>query len=105
MIEYITYENKQYPVRISFSALKRAKMETGRDLDQFDMEYMEPLLYFGLIAGCKADGRTMPFKREDIEYVLDECLAEFVGMLPKFFEVMTLQPGEKQKSQKGTKKN
>ena len=85
MVEYITYKGLKHPIRVSYYALKKIKEETGKDLDNFDFEFLEPLLHYALIAGYKAENLNCPFKREDIEFVLDEAMSDFIKLLPKFF--------------------
>ena len=95
MIEYITYKKKKYPVRVSYFALKHMSKETGgkmemTDIGNMDIEMYEALLFFALQAGARAADVEFKFKREEMELVLDECLMEFVGVIPKFFPK---QPG------------
>lgn len=90
MVEYITYKKKKYPVRVSYFALKHMSKETGgkmemEDIGSMDIEMYEALLFFALQAGAKASDIEFNFKREEMEMVLDECLMEFVGVIPKFF--------------------
>lgn len=92
MIEYITYKKKKYPVRISYGALKSFAAETGVEFGTADPEGKgfniadyEILLYHALRYGHKAMDQEMPFKKDDMEYILDECFMEFVALIPKFF--------------------
>lgn len=88
MIEYITYKKKQYPIRLSYLALKKFKQETGKDfekLDDNDIEIYETMLFYALESGGKAMDTPNPFKREIMEEILDECFFDFVKLVPKFF--------------------
>lgn len=86
MVEFIKYHGVQYPVRISYKVIKNLKAETGKDIGSLDdMEILEPILYHGLISGCEAEGINMPFNRNEVENILDECMFEFIKIIPKFF--------------------
>ena len=85
--EDITYKGVKWPVRISYYALKQFTKDTGvdiRDIDK-DVSYLETLLWFGLIAGCNAVDRELTLKREEMEFILDESMAEFNEAIIKFF--------------------
>lgn len=89
-VEYITYKKKKYPVRVGYRALKNLKANHGKDLESFgkeedNMETYEPLLFYALESGAKAEGKPFKFKMVEMEDVLDECFFEFIGLLPKFF--------------------
>lgn len=92
MVEYITYQGKQLPVRISFLAinnsekdLKKMKKELKAQGDEpTELDYLEPLLYHSLIAGHYAEKRVFDIKRDEVQYILDECLMEFADLAKKF---------------------
>jgi len=100
MIEYINYKGKSHPVRIAYIALNGFKKETGKSFDQIgdamkkgdgmDLEVYEPLLFYGLKAGHAAEEIEFTFERDQMEAVLDECLWEFIAMIPKFMEAAGL---------------
>jgi len=91
MVEYITYQGKAYPIRISYFALKMLKTKLGRSLsvtdDGTDYEAYETLLYYALLKGHAITNQAVefPFKEEDMEDVMDECFFEFLNFIPKFF--------------------
>lgn len=89
MIEYINYKGKKYPIRISTYAMKMLQKETDKTVDDLmnvnDIALYEPLLYYAMVAGAKAEGSELDILREDVEWVLDECFIEFVKLIPKFF--------------------
>ena len=89
MVEYITYKGLKYPVRISFSALKHLKQETGKDVSEMsftsDLQYIEILLWYGLVSGHQAESKPLELKREDVEFILDESLSEFNQILVASF--------------------
>lgn len=95
MFELIILNGVQYPVRGSYYVLKHFRLETGRDLDSFDnLTDIEPVLYFSLIAGHRAAGKEMPFKREDMEYLIDLNLQSILKDLPKLMKHFSMQDGE-----------
>lgn len=93
MIEMIKIKGKEYPVVISYYALKHTNLELekqGRQLSIDEMfkgslEICEPLLYYGLVAGARREGVELDISRDEIEFILDECLWKFLELLPKFF--------------------
>lgn len=88
MIEYITYKNEKLPVLVSYRVMKHFKDETGgKDLIDIKDDYtlVEPLLFLGLQSGFKYEDKPFNYKKEDMEYLLDECFKEFSDIIPKFF--------------------
>lgn len=88
MIEHITIEGEKHPIRVSYYVLKKLKEETGKTLDEIatnDFELYEPILFYALEAGARAEKREMVLKREDMPFALDECLHEFLEKVPLFF--------------------
>jgi hypothetical protein len=90
MIKYIEFKGEKYPIKLGYYTLKMLKAETSKDLEEVlgdgtDITLFEPLLFYALEQGARYTGQEMPFKREDMEMVLDDCFFEFVGMIPDFF--------------------
>jgi len=87
-MNYLTYKGKQWPLRVSYYALKQYQAETGKGIEAIDEEFsnLEILLHYGLVAGAKAEGTEMDLKREDMEFFLDECLSDFNEILLNSFE-------------------
>lgn len=89
MIEYIVYRKKKYPVRVSYMALNGFKKDTGKGFsdmtEDMPLEAYESLLFHALRSGHIAEDLDMPFKKEQMEEVLDECFMEFMELVPKFF--------------------
>ena len=94
MVRYITYEEEEYPVRVSYFALKKLKEDLGRGLsatdDGTDYEAYEKLLYYALQKGHQKMKQEFTFKKEDMEDVMDEVYVEFMKIVPEFFSDMTL---------------
>lgn len=94
MIKILSYKGKDYPVRIGYYAIKHTsallKAKTGKELTMEnlftqDLEVYEPLLFFSLEMGAKATDKKLDLKLEDMEFMLDEVLFDFVEMVPEFF--------------------
>jgi hypothetical protein len=91
MVKYINYKGKKHPVKIGYYVLKMLKAETGKEItDVFqegntNLEIYEPLLFYALKKGAKDTDQEFAFKMEDMEDVLDDCLFDFIAMLPDFF--------------------
>jgi len=89
MVEFLTYKEVKYPVRISYYALKMFKKETDKELENIisnnDIELLEPLLFYALEAGAKACDKENKVKREDVQWMLDEIWQDFITVIAKFF--------------------
>lgn len=88
-VEYITFKNKKYPVRLSYRVFKGLKKDLGKvdikGLETFDTELMEAMLWHGLVVGHRVMEQEMPFSRGDMEDILDDCMTEFLELVPLFF--------------------
>jgi hypothetical protein len=110
MIRFITFEEQDYPVRVSYYALKMLKEELGRGLnptdDGTDYDAYECLLFYALKKGHQKVTPNMefPFKREQMEDVMDECYFEFMKIVPEFFSDETVEPKTGKKGSSGGKK-
>lgn len=87
LIEYIDYKGEKYPLRISYYAIKHFQDETQKSLELIDSEMglIEPLLWYSLVAGHKAEDKELTLKREEIEFMLDETLDQFNSIIVSFF--------------------
>lgn len=92
MVQYITYKNEKYPIKIGYKVLKQLKAENvelekamGQN-GQIDYEIFEPVLFYSLQQGHHYMDIPMPFKREEMEDLLDDCLFEFIELIPTFFQ-------------------
>lgn len=85
--EFITYKGKKYPVKLGYHALKCLQKEHGATMEtiQGDMSLYEPLLFYSLESGHKLAKKEMPFKMEDMEEILEDCMYQFILLIPKFF--------------------
>lgn len=101
MVEYIEYQGERLPIRVGYYALKHTISElekVSKTKENITMETLlagdigayEPLLWYSLQMGARATGVELKYKREEVEFILDECMFQFIEILPKFF------PGEKQ---------
>lgn len=90
MVEYIEYNNEKIPVRISKYALTMLKKETGKTFDEIinenDLELYDVMIYHSIVSGYKAEGKELPFTREDAEWfnISEDIFWKFIEVLPKF---------------------
>lgn len=92
MVHHITYKEEKLPIRLSYRVFKGLKTDLGKENlenitggEGLDPELMETMLWHGLISGHKHEDKEMKFKKEDMEDVLDECMFEFLKLIPLFF--------------------
>lgn len=86
MVEFITYQGEKYPVRISSYAMEMAQKETGASLGDIESNFegQKALLWYSLVAGHRMAKKELTLKREDIEWILDECYFEYIEITTKF---------------------
>ena len=79
-MNYLEYKGDKLPVRISYFAVSQFQAETKKSLNEVanDLALLEPLLWYGLQAGHKAEGKDLKVKREDVVWILDECFSSFM---------------------------
>lgn len=90
MVQYIIYKGKKYPVRLSYRVFKGLKTDIGDSVDlsklgEMDPVLLETMLWHGLISGHKYEEKELVFKRDEMEDILDECMFEFIQLIPLFF--------------------
>jgi hypothetical protein len=86
MIEFITYQGKKYPMRVSYYVLMMAQKESGVLLEELDknFESQQLVLWYALEAGHRMTNKTVTLKREDMVWVLDECYIDFQKAIYQF---------------------
>ena len=89
LVQYISYQDEKWPVRISYYCIKKFQEETGKELTDIetDISLLEVLLWYGLIAGHTVEKKPMTLKREDMEFILDESMQEFNELIKTFFPI------------------
>lgn len=92
-VKYITYKGDKLPVRVGYYALKKFKEDNeGISFDEMqekitkekklmDVEQYEILLWHSLVAGHHAADKEMVIKREDIEFIVDQTIEEFISVM------------------------
>lgn len=101
MIEYLEYKGEKLPFRISYYALSKFQQETGLSIDTLETEIdtnisvLEPILYFALEAGHRSEGKEFKIKREDIAFLLDEVMNEFMTKMGNFSQEAAPKKGKK----------
>jgi hypothetical protein len=87
-VEYITIKGEKQPVQFGYEAYKMLQKKHGINIDDVNSvnwENYEPALFYALKMGAEADGIEFTWKMPDMVKVLNECLWEFVALIPKFF--------------------
>ncbi|MCE5346798.1 MAG: hypothetical protein LLG13_11010 [Bacteroidales bacterium] len=86
MIEYITYQGKKYPIRVSYYVIMMAQKESGLKLEQIDtnLESQQTIIWYALIAGHKMAKKELTLTREECVWILDECYIEFQKAIFQF---------------------
>ena len=87
-VEYVTIKGKKHPVKLGYNAFKKLQKQHDISIDEISSlhwEYYEPALFYALEQGALLEGKEFKFTMEDMESVLEECLWEFVGVMPRFF--------------------
>jgi hypothetical protein len=104
MIEYLMIEGKKYPISVGYYALKHtsAEVEANKgvklsmeDILGGDITYLEPLLYHSLVAGARKENETLDIDRDEVEFLLDDVLWDFMEIIPRFFPQKNLKGSEK----------
>lgn len=110
MVINFTYDKQEIPVSVGYYALKRFKGETGKNFENTeddDLDALEVILWYSIEAGYKKEKKENPFKREDVELILDAIMFEFVARIPDFFPQTsppTPTPTRAEKRKTGQKK-
>jgi hypothetical protein len=86
MVEFINYQGKKYPIRISYYVLEMASKELGLGLDEVsqNISAQKDVLWYALIAGHRMSKKDLSLKREDCVWILDECYIDYQKALYKF---------------------
>ena len=91
MVSTIKYNGKVYPYRIGYRALKGVKSDLGRDYEHsenMDYEGLESLFWHAIEGEHIKQKKELDLKREDIEFVLDECLPDLISSLTAFSQAL-----------------
>ena len=96
MVQNLNYLGEKYPIRISYYAIKNFQTETGKDISELDedISHLETLLYYSLVAGHRAEKKEMTLTKDDMEFMLDECLTEFNDLILNFFPYAVDEDGD-----------
>ena len=95
MIKYLKYQGKDYPVRVSYYALKMTQAKTGKsisDASSIPYDAYEDLLFYSLKKGHEKAEIPFELKRGEMEDFMDEVFFKFVKMIPEFFKEETDEP-------------
>jgi hypothetical protein len=75
MVDYITYKGNKYPIRIAWSTIKK--------FGDNETQNIETGLWYGLVSGHIADNKELTLKENEVPYILDEVLDEFMLIFNK----------------------
>jgi len=86
-VEFITYNEKRYPIKLGIYSLMVLQNREGISLDNINSnpELYAPILFMALQQGAQITKETLDLVEDDMNLVLDECFVEFTTILPKFF--------------------
>jgi len=86
-VEFITYNEKRYPIKLGVYSLMILQNRDGVSLDEIVTrpELYKPILFMALQQGAKITKQKLDLLEEDMDIVLDECFIEFTTLFPKFF--------------------
>jgi hypothetical protein len=99
MVKYITYQGEKLPISLSYIAIKGFEEDSGESIEVLDKKIsnLEIVLWHALRAGYKAERKEFNVKREDVEWILDECMSEFQKILFSFSPVTSDIPSTEPK--------
>ena len=100
MVKQIKCNGEIHPISISYYAISKLEAETGKgigDLGDGGLSLYEPLFFYALEAGYRAEKKIFSIKREDIVFMLDECWLDFTSIMGEFFSDVTNHNEKKQK--------
>lgn len=92
MVKFVTFDEKQYPIRVGYYALSMLKEKTGKALSSIteeEFEAYEILFFYALEAGHQITKQRFEFKMEEMKFKLDQCFFEFIELIPTFFPQTT----------------
>ena len=77
MIKVLRYKKQDLPIRISYLAIKMTSLALGKDITKVDIqafnpEEIETMLYWALKSGANALELDFNIPRDEMELVLDE---------------------------------
>ena len=89
-VEYITIKGELHPIQLGYEAFKKLQKKhkiSIEDVSSLNWANYEPALFYALEMGHEADGvvEAFKFKLTDMPKVLNECLWDFIALIPKFF--------------------
>jgi len=91
-VEYIKIKGVQVPIQLGYEAFKKLQKKHKiqiEDISSLNWENYEPALFYALEMGHNAEHETddikFPYKLTDMPKLLNECLWEFIAIMPSFF--------------------
>jgi hypothetical protein len=91
-VEYITIKGELVPIQLGYEAFKKLQKKHKiqiEDVSSLNWENYEQALFYALEMGHEAehetDGVKFTYKMTDMPKILNECLWEFIAIMPSFF--------------------
>lgn len=83
-MQYITYNEKKYPVKLGIFSLQELQQKNNLDLSEMedDITIYKPVLFLALQLGARISKQELDIPEEDMDLVLDECLFDFSSFIP-----------------------
>ena len=87
-VEYVTINGGSHPIQFGYEVFevlqKKHKIQID-DISSLNWSNYRPALFYSLRQGAIAAGVEFTWKLEDMGEALNECLWEFVALMPLFF--------------------
>lgn len=108
-MNYIKFKDKQLPIVVNFSALKKFQKQTKtpyNDIETIinDLDLITEMFWFALESGCYIDKITTPISKDEIDDVLNDSFGEFIKIYMEDV-VKIFAPANKDEETTEVKKN
>lgn len=112
MVDFITYEGKQYPVKVGYYAMMMSQQETGKtikkesDLNFSNFDFFTSILWYSLELGAEVAKVPVTLKRSEMKLMLNECFPTFMKIFYDFTmsmkkeDIADIVPMEEEESKK-----
>jgi len=98
MVDYITWKDEKYPIKIDFAALDAWEEESGLTISQLG-ESLSPhksICWFALESGHYLTGKELTLKRVDVKWLLGESFPTYQKIFMKSMIELQEQLSDKQ---------
>ena len=87
-VEYITIAGKKHPLQFGYEVYETLQKKHNIQIDDIssvNWSNYKPALFYSLKMGAEAKGEKFEWKLTDMTKALNECIWEFIQLMPKFF--------------------